>query len=140
MSIMQISSAEQELAELGERFAHWRATRASNQERIPQALWDVAIRVSTRLPNSHTAKTLRLSPGELKRRRLAQQAGTATEVVEAGPDFVELTPVRPGSAALNGAGAEVELERPDGARLRIHYYREPQPPLVDLVRAFLERP
>ena len=64
MSTTQFSSAEQELAELSKRFAYWRATRASDQERIPQALWDEAIRVSTQLPNSHVAKTLRLSPGE----------------------------------------------------------------------------
>ena len=72
MSTLQVSSAEQELAELSERIAHWRAPRASDQERIPQALWDEAIRVSTRLANARVAKTRRLSPGELKRRRLAQ--------------------------------------------------------------------
>ena len=138
MSTTQVSSAEQQLAELSERFAHWRATRASDQERIPQALWDEAVVVSRQLPNSHVAKTLRLSPGELKRRRLAQQADAATAAVKTGPDFVELTPVWPASGASN-AGAEVELERPDGARLHIHY-PEPQPPLVDLVRAFLEQP
>ncbi len=138
MSTTQVSSAEQQLAELSQRFAHWRATRASDQERIPQALWDEAVVVSRQLPNSHVAKTLRLSPGELKRRRLAQQADAATETVAAGPEFVELTPVWPAATPLNGAGAEVEFERPDGARLRIQY-RQPQPPLVDLVRAFLEQ-
>ncbi len=35
MSTLQVSSVEQELAELSGRFAHWRATRASDQERIP---------------------------------------------------------------------------------------------------------
>lgn len=139
MSITQVSSAEQQLAELSERFTHWRATRASDQERIPQSLWDEAVVVSTRLPNSHVAKTLRLSPGELKRRRLAQPGPVSPEALEAGPDFVELTPVWPVPGVSSDAGAEVELERPDGARLRIKY-REPQPPLVELVRAFLEQP
>ncbi len=139
MSTMQLSSAEQELTELSERFAHWRTTRANDQERIPQALWDEAIRVSTRLPHSRVAKTLRLSPGELKRRRLAQPAPVSTAAVEAASNFVELTPVWPSPAISNDAGAEVELERPDGARLRIHY-RQPQPSLGELVRAFLEQP
>ena len=138
MSTLQISSAEQELAELSERFAHWRASRANAQERIPQALWDEAIRVSTRLPNSHVAKTLRLSPGQLKRRRLAQQERVLTEAVEADPNFVELTPVWPMPGVASNTGTEVELERPDGARLRIRY-RQPQPALADLVRAFLEQ-
>lgn len=138
MSTPQVSSVEQELAELSGRFTHWRASRASAQERIPQALWDEAVRLSGRLPNSHVAKTLRLSPGELKRRRLAQQADASSEAVEAAPSFVELTPLWPASGASN-AGAEVELERPDGTRLRIHY-RQPQPPLMELVRTFLEQP
>ena len=138
MSTLQVSSIEQELADLNGRFAHWRATRASDQERIPQALWDEAVRLSRQLPNSHVAKTLRLSPGELKRRRLAQQAEAATEAIEAAPGFVELTPVWPVSGASK-AGTDVELERPDGARLRIHY-RQSQPPLVELVRTFLEQP
>jgi hypothetical protein len=139
MLTLQVSSAEQELAELSERFAHWRATRTSDQERIPQALWEEAIRVSTRLPNSRVAKTLRLSPGELKRRRLAQPAPVPTAAVEARPNFVELTPVWPTAAVSSAAGVEVALERTDGARLQIHY-RQPQPPLGELVRAFLEQP
>ena len=138
MSTPQISSAEQELAEVNERFGHWRASRASDQERIPQGLWDEAVRLSRRLPNSHVAKTLRLSPGELKRRRLAQQAEASSEAVEAAPSFVELTPVWSASGASN-AGADVEIQRPDGARLHIHY-RQPQPPLEALVRTFLEQP
>ena len=112
MSTLQVSSAEQELAELSERFAHWRATRASDQERIPQVLWDEAIRVSTRLPNSRVAKTLRLSPGELKRRRLAQPAAVSTEAVGAHPNFVELTSVWSAPAVLSDAGdpAKAALE------------------------------
>ena len=139
MSTLQVSSAEQELTELSERFAHWRTTRANDQERIPQALWDEAIRVSTRLPHSRVAKTLRLSPGELKRRRLARPAPVSTAAVEAHPNFVELTPVWPAAPVSSDTGAQVELERPDGARLRIQY-RQGQPPLGDLVRAFLEQP
>ncbi len=136
MSTPQVSSVEQELDELSGRFAHWRATRASDQERIPQALWDEAVKISRQLPNSRVAKALRLSPGELKRRRLAQQTEASSEAIKAAPGFVELKPVWPASGACR-ASAEVELERPDGARLRIHY-RQPQPPLVDLVRTFLE--
>ncbi len=52
MSALQVSSVEQELDELRGRFAHWRATRESDQERIPQALWDEAVKISRQLPNS----------------------------------------------------------------------------------------
>ncbi len=139
MSTPQISSAEQELAELSERFAHWRATRANAQERIPEVLWEEAIRVSTRLPNSRVAKTLHLSPGQLKRRRLAQQGAGATEAVEATPNFVELTPVWPLPKVSTDTATEVELERPDGARLRIRYRQSP-PSLAQLMTTFLEQP
>ena len=37
------------------------------------------------------------------------------------------------------AGTEIELSRADGTRLRI-YTHEPSPPLVALVRTFLETP
>jgi len=37
------------------------------------------------------------------------------------------------------AGTEIDLQRPDGTRLRIHTY-EPQLPMADLVRTFLETP
>lgn len=139
MSTPQISSAEQELAELSERFAHWRATRANPQERIPEVLWDEAIRVSSRLPNSRVAKTLHLSPGQLKRRRLAQQGAGTTEALEATPNFVELTPVWPVPGGAGDTATEVELERPDGARLRIRYRQSP-PSWVQLMTSFLEQP
>ena len=54
-----------------------------------------------------------------------------------GLGFVEVmaTPVRP----TPPAGTEIELQRPDGTRLRIHTY-EQQLPVATLVRTFLETP
>jgi hypothetical protein len=51
--------------------------------------------------------------------------------------FVEL-PATP-SWPMPTLSAAVELQRPDGARRRMHFH-EPQPPLVALVRTFLETP
>jgi hypothetical protein len=45
------------------------------------------------------------------------------------------TPVRP----TPPAGTEIELQRPDGTRLRIHTY-EQQLSVATLVRTFLETP
>jgi hypothetical protein len=137
MTTLIAAHAEQALTELAERFEHWRRTRATPRERIPQTLWDQAVALSRVLPNSRVARRLRLSPTDLKQHRLAQQRSLPTESTEVTPQFVELTPSLPGSA-LPG-GTEVEFERPDGAQMRIRYRQSP-PPLAALVQAFLERP
>jgi hypothetical protein len=118
------ADAEQALNALAERFAEWRQTRASSAERIPPLLWEQAADLSTVLPSSRVAKRLRLDGGELKRQRR-----TRCDAQSVTPTFVEFAFPR------MGHGAEVEIERPEGARLRIRYAAEP--PLAALVQAFL---
>jgi hypothetical protein len=62
--LLQTESA---LADLAEQFEHWRRSRATAQERIPAALWDQAVALTTVLPGSQVAKRLRLSPTDLKK-------------------------------------------------------------------------
>jgi hypothetical protein len=57
---------------------------------------------------------------------------------ETPPAFVDITPSMPWPTTTPGE-TEIELARPDGARMCIQY-RESATPLVTLVRAFLERP
>jgi hypothetical protein len=128
------SPAEQELTELVKRFHHWRHTRATARERIPQALWEQAVAVSRGLPLSQVARTLRLSPGELKKRQTASQETRPTAMTPAALGFVEVTAPPPGLHLSRGP--EVEITRPDGSRMQIHY-REPHAPLAALVRVFL---
>lgn len=54
--------------------------------------------------------------------------------------FVELPVALPGADPAALATAVVELERPDGARLRLHYGAGQSPRLAELLRAFLEPP
>lgn len=132
-----MAHAEEALTELAGRFEHWRQTRATTHERIPQALWDEAVALSTVLSSSQVARRLRLSPTDLKKHRLAQQRSLPTESSEVAPSqFVEITPPLPGLAASPGE-TEVEFERTDGTRMRIRY-RQSLLPLAALVRAFLE--
>lgn len=126
---------EQELAELAERFAHWRQTRADRSERIPQSLWDQAVELSTVLAHCRVAKQLRLNPGELKKRLLASGRRTAEAATEAPSAFVELPALCPAVGA-SPAPLAVEFERADGARMRLQY--PAVAPLGVLVRAFLE--
>jgi hypothetical protein len=128
--------AEQELVQLAARFDQWRDHRATRQERIPDALWEQAVALTTVLPLSRVAKCLRVSWRDLHQHCIAPHA-PAVEPSSIALSFVELpaTPAWP----MPPLTAAVELPRPDGARLRMHCH-EPPPPLVALVRTFLETP
>ena len=127
--------AEPALANWAEPFEPWRRTRAAAQDRIPQPLWDQAVVLTTVLPCSQVAKRLRLSPPNLKKPCLARQESLVTEAVSAPPGFIEVTADELGTALPNAT--LIEVERPDGARLRLHDRPAP-PPLTTVLQAFLE--
>jgi hypothetical protein len=130
-----LSSANQGLRALAARFAHWRRTRALPQERIPAALWAQAARLSTVVPISRVAETLRVSRGALKAQRAAYLQRQSSSALPTPVQFVAVaaSPVEPALAN----GVEVEVTRPDGVRLRIHY-RATVPSLTTFVRGLLE--
>ena len=134
MNLVSHSPAEAELAQLLERFDHWRQTRTTRHEPIPDWLWDQAIQLASPLPLSRVAKRLRLNRQELKKRcgqsRQVQPVPPAALPV---PDFIE---VKAESAWL-ATGMAIDLQRPDGTRLHLDY-REPQPPVAAVIHAFLE--
>jgi hypothetical protein len=130
--------AEAALTALAERFEHWRRTRTNGHERISEDLWDQAVALSTVLSNGRVAKRLRLSPTDLRKQRMARQAVSASADAEPPPAFVDITPLVPWPTTVPGE-TEIELVRPDGARMGIRT-RASATPLVTLVRTFLERP
>jgi hypothetical protein len=136
MAIEPFLQAEPALTDLAEQFEQWRQTRATAQERIPQPLWDQAVVLTTVLPCSQVAKRLRLSPTDLKKQCLARQGSVGTEATSPHLGFIEVTPPSFGTAAAASATL-IEVERSDGARLRLHYRTAP-PPLATVLRAFLE--
>ena len=110
----ELLQAELALAELAEHFDHWRRNRATAQERIPPALWDQAVVLTSVLPRSQVAKRLRLSPTDLKKQCLARptaisSAGASPATVAAG-----LTPPTgpPAIGGRDGSG----LPSPNNAR------------------------
>jgi hypothetical protein len=135
MSLISPSPAEAQLAELIEHFDHWRQSRTTRAEPIPKPLWEQAVSLTRVLPLARVAKRLRVNRQELKKRcgprRQAEPTPPAALPV---PDFMEVKP----EPAWIAAGMDIDLERPDGTRLHIHYH-EPQPPLVAVIQAFLER-
>ncbi|MGC1952467.1 MAG: hypothetical protein WA970_07830, partial [Gammaproteobacteria bacterium] len=99
-------------------------------------LWNQAVALSEVLPNGHVAKALGLSATDLKNRRLAQQTQVPTPAPGNDPQFIEVTPV--GAAGGHGglSGPQVELERPDGWRMRLCGATAGE--LGELVRVFME--
>jgi hypothetical protein len=75
--------------------------------------------------------------GELKKRCAAYHAALTVPASTAALGFVEV-PVAP-AWPLPTSGIEIELQRPDGARLRIHGEAS-HLSLTALVRTFLETP
>jgi len=131
------AQAEHQLTHVADRFDHWRQTRTTPAEPIPQYLWEHAIALTTTFSITRVATRLRVSGGELKKRCAAHHAALAVPASTAALGFVEV-PVAP-AWPFPTSGIEIELQRPDGARLQIHG-QESQLPLTALVRAFLETP
>jgi hypothetical protein len=130
------AQAEHQLTHVADRFDHWRQTRITPAEPIPQYLWEQAIALTTTFSIARVATRLQGSREELHQRCTAHHA-TLSPPVSTALGFVEVpaTPMwPPPSAAI-----EIELHRPDGTRLRIAAH-EAQLPLVVLVRTFLETP
>jgi hypothetical protein len=127
--------AEQALTQLAQDFDQWRQHRRTRFERIPLPLWEQAIALSQALPIARIAKRLHLRGSDLKKRCAASPAVVAEPAPSPALGFVDVTP-SPVWPPLTAA-TEVDLQRADGARLRIHC-REPQFPLATLVRTFLE--
>ena len=135
MKTIPPAHAEHQLTHVANRFDEWRQTRTTRTEPIPQHLWEQAIALTTMFPITRVATRLRVSGGELKKRCAAHHAARSTPAATAVLGFVEV-PAAP-LWHLPTSGIEIELQRPDGTRLRM-YASEPQLPLLGVVRAFLE--
>lgn len=131
MNLVSPAQAEEALSHLIHQFAQWRQSRTTPRGRIPKPLWAQAVTLAQVLPCTRVAKHLGLTPQALKRRRDARSNPPALTPSSPAPHFVEVT------AAWRTPTTEVEVQRPDGTRLRI-MYSEAAPALVPLLQAFLE--
>jgi hypothetical protein len=122
---------DHQLDQLAGQFEHWRRTRSHPSERIPQRLWKQAAALARVLPYSRVAQHVRVSPSDLKKHMATSRASKPATP----PRFVEVPPTPACSSATQVM--EIELERPDSARLRVRC-SEATSPVAALVRAFLE--
>jgi hypothetical protein len=125
---------DHQLDQVAGQFERWRQHRSHPSERIPQPLWDQAAALATELPYSRVAQHLRLSPSDLKKHMVAPKGHTSRLPMPA-LSFVEVPPAAAYPVAKSRT--EIELHRPDGARLQLRS-SDATLPLTALVRAFLE--
>jgi hypothetical protein len=130
MTTLPPAHAEDALGHLAQQFAQWRHSRTTPRGRIPKPLWAQAIALSHVLPLARVAKRLGLGPQALRRRGGGQAAVPA-------PRPAALNCVEVNAAAWRAPTAEVEIQRADGARMRLTY-SEPSPALAPLLQTFLE--
>lgn len=131
MSLVSPAQAEEALTHLTHQFAQWRQRRTTPRGRIPKSLWAQAVTLAQVLPCTRVAKHLGVAPQALKRRRAVLGDTLVPTPPPSCPPFVEVAPT------WRSPTVEVEVQRPDGTRLRITY-SEATPALVPLLQTFLE--
>jgi hypothetical protein len=133
MTLLPPAQAEDQLRHVAQQFAQWRQSRTTPRGRIPKPLWAQAVALSHVLPLARVAKRLGLTPHALKRRGESQATAVPT-TLPASLNFVEVQ-----APAWRAPTAEVEVQRADGARMRVTY-NEANPALAPLLQTFLETP
>ncbi len=107
------------LEEVAEHFKQWRSVKKKG-ERIPGPLWNEAVSLVGTYGVSQITRTLRLSGRDLNRRRGITGTGRRRRDRDRGSAFVEVDRTLVGQVVGPNASAPwMELERPDGLRLRI---------------------
>lgn len=134
MSTRKLRGLPSRLEKLRGRFEHWRGTHRA-RARIPQPLWESAVRMAGTYGLNRTARTLRLDYYVLKRR--VQQAGStcAEPREEDRATFVELAP----SPFANACECTLDWEKAGGARMRLQLKSATLPDLAALSRSFWDR-
>ncbi len=130
MTKLPPAPAEDELSHLVQQFAQWRQSRTTPRSRLPKPLWAQAVALAQVLPLARVAKQLGLGPQAL-RRRAGGKATAVTARLPASLHFVEVN-----AAAWRAPTAEVEVQRADGARMRLTY-SEANPARAPLRQTFL---
>jgi len=122
------------LQEVAEHFQQWRNMKQPG-ERIPDHLWREAISLVGANGVTQVTRTLRLSSTDFNKRRRLIKAGQRQPDAEGGTAFVEINPKLMDRALEPAAAGWLELERPDGLRLRIQ--PTPGADLLALVERFM---
>ena len=130
MGIRQKETSHVELERAQRRFDRWRQTQ-KGRRRIPEPLWNVAVKVATKCGVSKTAATLRIDYTGLKR-RVATAATSDDSISTVGTTFLELA----ASVPSGPRRCVVQMEDSDGAKMRMELSGVETRDLLALSRTF----
>ena len=116
-----------DLAKARERFSVWRRTKQP-RSRIPQRLWNLAVKLAERHGLYRTASMLKLDYYSLKKQ--VEQASDDSE--SSGAAFVEVV----SAPSPTGGECVVELQDGSGASMRVVLKGHATPDLAALVGGF----
>ena len=125
------ASDEAALKDLEKRFERWRRTRQP-RERIPDALWAAAAKLTRRHSIHKVSRRLRLNSKTLK-----QRASGGSSAQGGDPGFVEIPWSR--LERETAASCLVEIRRGDGAVMTLSIPREGGVDMAVVIRSFLGR-
>jgi len=130
MGIRQKEASHAELERARRRFDRWRQTH-KGRRRIPEPLWNVAVKVASTCGVSKTASALRIDYTGLKR-RVATTASSRDSIAAVETTFLELAaPVSSGQRRC-----VVQMEDCDGAKMRMELSGVETRDLLALSRTF----
>jgi len=137
MSTKRARELPSRLVRLRRRFEDWRRTRKV-RSRIPEPLWDSAVKLAGVYGLHRTAKAVRVNYYALKKRVEREADCRVPDVPEAaGATFLELTATGPAcSMPTDPCECTLELEAADGAKMRVRLSGIVTPDLVALSRSF----
>ena len=115
------------LEQVGVAFDNWRANRNDKSSTIPEALWELVGNIYPHYSRGNICARLGLSSGQLKRRGYDVPGTDNDESAKPSPaDEAEFLHVEQVSSPLAPVGdranvkPSIEIERPDGTRIRLH--------------------
>lgn len=142
------ASHREDVEQLGRRFEEFRSTHPV-RSRLPEELWAAAAKLARRDGIEATALALdvdrpslqkwtdRFEPGVRAQARRPRRQRRAGRTVNAAPAFVELLAQTAGATLRGGeTSCLVEVESPQGAKLRLELKAIGTSALTELIRAF----
>ena len=142
------ASHREDVEQLGRRFAEFRSTHPV-RSRLPEELWAAAAKLGRRDGIEATALALdvdrpslqkwtdRFEPGVQVQARRPRRRHRAGRTGNAAPAFVELLAQTAGATLHRGeTSCLVEVESPQGAKLRLELKAIQTSALAELIRAF----
>lgn len=121
------------LEDLQEEFKKWRAKR-KRHSRIPEELWEAAVKLSSDYTTHQISKTLQLNYLALENRILSKKHDKSMPEQGADPSFIEIDCGK----HFSPTACFVEIEKSNGSKMKMYFKGGVGVNLIELGSLFLE--